>query len=68
MTVSSPVASVVEDGYPLCLCATSRPAPPHPIFVLSVAFVAWGMDRELREVFRLVRSRLEEMAEEEDAD
>src|SRR5262249_15387409 len=28
-----------------------------------MAFVAWGMDRELREVFGLVRYRLEEIAE-----
>jgi hypothetical protein len=33
-----------------------------------LAFVAWGIDRELREVFDLVRSKLEEIAEEEDAD
>jgi hypothetical protein len=36
-----------------------------------LAYVAWGMDRELREVFGLVRSKLEEIAEEpddEDAD
>jgi hypothetical protein len=36
-----------------------------------LAFVAWGMDRELREVFGLVRSKLEEFAEgadDEDAD
>jgi hypothetical protein len=31
-----------------------------------VAFVAWGMDRELGEVFGLVRMRLEEIAEDED--
>jgi hypothetical protein len=31
-----------------------------------LAFVAWGMDRELREVFGLVRTRLEEIAEDED--
>ena len=31
-----------------------------------LAFVAWGMARELREVFALVRSKLEEIAEEED--
>jgi hypothetical protein len=30
-----------------------------------LTLVAWGMDRELREVFGLVRSRLEEIAEEE---
>jgi hypothetical protein len=30
--------------------------------------VAWGMDRELREVFDLVRSRLEEITEDDDAD
>jgi hypothetical protein len=33
-----------------------------------LTFVAWGMDRELREVFGLVRSRLEEIAEEQDED
>jgi hypothetical protein len=33
-----------------------------------LAFVAWGMDRELREVFDLIRSRLEEIAEEQDAE
>ena len=35
-----------------------------------LAFVVWGMDRELREVFDLVRSKLEEIAgdqEDEDA-
>jgi hypothetical protein len=31
-----------------------------------LALVAWGMDRELREVFDLVRSRLEQNAENED--
>jgi hypothetical protein len=31
-----------------------------------LAFVAWGMDRELREVFELVRSKLEELAGQED--
>jgi hypothetical protein len=31
-----------------------------------LAFVAWGMDREMREVFGLVRTRLVEIAEEED--
>jgi hypothetical protein len=31
-----------------------------------LALVAWGMDRELREVFGLVRSMLEESAEEQD--
>jgi hypothetical protein len=33
-----------------------------------VAFVAWGMDRELREVVELVRARLEEIAEDQEAD
>jgi hypothetical protein len=36
--------------------------PPTDIFT----FVAWGMDRELCEVFELVRSKLEEIAEEQD--
>src|SRR5262249_43783991 len=31
-----------------------------------LALVAWGMDRELREVFDLVRCRLEEIADEQD--
>jgi hypothetical protein len=31
-----------------------------------MALVAWGMDRELREVFGLVRTKLEEIAEAED--
>jgi hypothetical protein len=31
-----------------------------------LAFVAWGMDRELREVFGLARSKLEEIAQDED--
>ena len=31
-----------------------------------LAFVAWGMDREMREVFGLVRSKLEQIAEEQD--
>src|SRR5205814_868731 len=31
-----------------------------------LAFVAWGMDRELREVFALVRATLEEVAAEQD--
>jgi hypothetical protein len=35
-----------------------------PIEIL--AFVAWGMDRELWEVFGLVRTKLEEIAEVED--
>jgi hypothetical protein len=30
--------------------------------------VAWGMDRELREVFELVRTRLEEIAADKDDD
>jgi hypothetical protein len=33
-----------------------------------LALVAWGMDRELREVFELVRARLEEIAEGQEAD
>jgi hypothetical protein len=33
-----------------------------------LAFVAWGRDLELREVFDLVRSKLEEIAEEGDED
>jgi hypothetical protein len=44
--------------------AADAGGPPGDI----LAFVAWGMDRELREVFGLVRSRLEEIAEDEDAD
>jgi hypothetical protein len=32
-----------------------------------VAFVAWGMDRELREVFRLVGPKLEDIAEGQEA-
>jgi hypothetical protein len=31
-----------------------------------LAFVAWGMDREIREVFELVRAKLEEIAGEEE--
>jgi hypothetical protein len=31
-----------------------------------LALVAWGMDREQREVFGLVRATLEEIAEEQD--
>jgi hypothetical protein len=31
-----------------------------------LVFVAWGMDRELREVSGLVRSKSEELAEEQD--
>jgi hypothetical protein len=31
-----------------------------------LALVAWGMDRELREVFDLVRTRIEEIAKAED--
>src|SRR5262245_45755099 len=42
--------------------AADMGGPPGEI----LAFVAWGMDRELREVFGLVRSRLEETAEEQD--
>jgi hypothetical protein len=30
-----------------------------------LSFVAWGMDRELREVYELVRGRLEELADEQ---
>jgi hypothetical protein len=41
--------------------AAEAGGPPADI----LALVAWGMDRELREVFDLVRSRLEETAEEE---
>src|SRR5881394_1069495 len=33
-----------------------------------LAFVAWGMDRELREVLDLVRSKLEEIAEDDAED
>jgi hypothetical protein len=33
-----------------------------------LAFVAWGMGREMREVFELVCSKLEEIAEEEDGE
>jgi hypothetical protein len=33
-----------------------------------LAFVAWGMDRELREVFGLVRTRLEDTAGEQNED
>jgi hypothetical protein len=32
-----------------------------------LALVAWGMDRELREVFGLVRTKLEEIAEDHNA-
>ena len=42
--------------------AADAGGPPAEI----LAFVACGMDRELREVFDLVRSTLEEMAEEQD--
>jgi hypothetical protein len=31
-----------------------------------LAFVAWGMDRELREVYELIRGRLEDQAEEQE--
>ena len=33
-----------------------------------LAFVAWGMDREMREVFELVRAKLEEIAEDQESD
>jgi len=33
-----------------------------------LAFAAWGMDREICEVFGLVRTKLEEIAEDEDDD
>jgi hypothetical protein len=39
-----------------------RAAPPGD----NLAFEAAGMDRELREVFGQVRTKLEEIAEEED--
>jgi hypothetical protein len=42
--------------------AAAAGEPPGDI----LAFVAWGMGRELREVFGLVRSGLEEIAEGED--
>jgi hypothetical protein len=42
--------------------ATATRGPPGDI----LALVAWGMDRELREVFGLVRAKLEEIAEEND--
>jgi hypothetical protein len=38
--------------------------PPSEI----LTFVAWGMDRELCEVFGLVRAKLEEIAEDRDED
>ena len=44
--------------------AADAGGPPAEI----LAMVAWGMDRELREVFDLVRSRLEEITEDDDAD
>jgi hypothetical protein len=44
--------------------AADAGGPPGEILTL----VAWGMDRELREVFDLVRSKLEEIAEEQDED
>jgi hypothetical protein len=44
--------------------AEDASGPPGDI----LALVAWGMDRELREVFELVRSKLEEIAEEQDED
>ena len=44
--------------------ATRRPRTPADI----LALVAWGMDRELREVFELVRAKLEEIAEDQEAD
>ena len=44
--------------------AADAGGPPADI----LAFVAWGMDRELREVFDRVRSELEEMAREEDTE
>src|SRR5437868_4193033 len=44
--------------------AADAGGPPGEI----LAFVAWGMDRELREVFGLVRSKLGEIAGDEDAD
>jgi hypothetical protein len=42
--------------------AAEAGGPPGEI----LAFVAWGMDRELREAFELVRSKLEELAGQED--
>jgi hypothetical protein len=42
--------------------AADAGGPPGDI----LAFVAWGMDREMREVFALVRSKLEKFAEDED--
>ena len=44
--------------------AADAGGPPADI----LAFVARGMDRELREVFGLVRTKLEEIAEDEGAD
>jgi hypothetical protein len=42
--------------------AADAGGPPTDI----LAFVAWGMDRELREVYGLVRTKLEEIAEKRD--
>jgi hypothetical protein len=44
------------------VAAAEAGGPPGEI----LAFVARGLDREVREVFGLVRSTLEEIAEEED--
>jgi hypothetical protein len=44
--------------------AADAGGPPADI----LAFVAWGMDREIREVFGLVRTKLEEIAEEVDGE
>jgi hypothetical protein len=44
--------------------ATRTPATPADV----LAFVAIGMDAESREVFDLVRSKREEIAEEQDAE
>jgi hypothetical protein len=44
--------------------AAEAGGPPGDI----LAFVAWGMDRELREVFGLVRWKLEEIAEAQDGE
>jgi hypothetical protein len=38
--------------------------PPDDI----LAFVAWGMDREMHEVFGIIHAKLEEIAEDEDTD
>jgi hypothetical protein len=55
-------AAHAEKVAPLDEAAAEAGGPPGEI----LAFVAWGMERELREVFGLVRTMLEEIAEDED--